>query len=320
MSSVPPPRAGAPTPPERPELPDGIVPAAPPQRPSSDDGRIEFRAPARRPFAPRDDAPPWPPWAAFVALVGAFAGALFGGLIVAFVGAAFGASLEDPPPAVNIAATVVQDVAFVAVPLLLSLLVARRVAPEWFGLRRTPLLSAIGITVGLAFLYLVLTGIWAGVLGLDEPDRLPDSLGVEQSTAALIAVCVLVTVIAPIAEEMLFRGFMFGALRNWRGPIVSALITGILFGAIHAGGTELQFLPPLALLGVLLALLRLWTGSLLPCMVVHAINNCVAFGTNAADWNAWQVVLLIVGANAVILLVTRPFLAARDERTADAAA
>src|SRR5690606_23137171 len=72
VSSVPPSRPGAPTPPERPELPDGIAPPATPS-PRTDRPRIEFRPPARRPFAPEDGAPPWPPWTAFVALVGAFA-------------------------------------------------------------------------------------------------------------------------------------------------------------------------------------------------------------------------------------------------------
>lgn len=320
MSSLPPSRAGAPTPPERPELPDGITPAGTPSpRRTADGGRIEFRPPSGQSLPPRDDAPPWPAWMAFVALIAAFAVALFGGLIVAAIGAAFGASLEDPPPAVNIAATVVQDLAFVAVPVVFSFSVLRRVAPECFGLRRTALWPAVGLTLAMMFAYYLLSGLWAALLGLSEPDQLPDSLGVETSTAALVAVCVLVTVIAPIAEEILFRGFMFGALRNWRGPIVSAVITGILFGAIHAGSADVEFLVPLALLGVLLALLRWKTGSLLPCMVVHAFNNSIAFGVNAADWGAWQVILLILGSNAAILLLTWPFLSRGADRAAQPA-
>jgi CAAX protease family protein len=315
VSSVPPSRPGAPIPPERPELPDGVTPPAHAYVPPDGGPPIEFRPPAHS-SAPRDDAPPWPPWMAFVALVGAFAVAIVGGLVVALVGSAFGASLEDPPPAVNIAATIVQDVAFVAVPLTLSWSVVRGFAPGLLGFRRTPLWPAVGLSVLMMFTYYVLTGVWAALLDLGESDQLPDSLGVEESTAALVAVCVLVTVIAPIAEEVLFRGFMFGALRNWRGPVVAALITGVLFGAIHAGSAEVAYLVPLALLGVLLALLRWRTGSLLPCMMVHAFNNSIAFGVTAADWGAWQIVLLILGSNAVILLLARPLLGPRADRGA----
>jgi membrane protease YdiL (CAAX protease family) len=320
VSSVPPSRPGAPTPPERPELPDGIAPPAAPSAEHQPAGpQIEFRPPVKRSFAARDDVPPWPPWSAAVAFVGAFAVALVGGIVLAIIGTGFGVSLDDPTPAVNISATVVQDLAFVGVPILLSWLMFRRVVPAWFGVNRTPLWPAVGMTLLMMLSYYVLSAVYAGLLDLSEPDQLPDSLGVEQSTAALIAVCILVTVIAPIAEEVLFRGFMFGALRNWRGPIVSAVITGIVFGAIHAGGTEVEFLVPLALLGVFLALLRWRTGSLLPCMVVHAFNNSIAFGVNAADWGAWQVILLILGSNAVILLVTWPFLGPRANRPAQAA-
>ena len=58
----------------------------------------------------------------------------------------------------------------------------------------------------------------------------------------------LVAVVAPIAEEFFFRGFFFGALRNWRGLWPAAIITGLVFGAIHVGSAEAAFLLPLALL------------------------------------------------------------------------
>jgi len=321
VSSVPPSRPGVP-PPERPELPDGIAPPAdapPPRRPGGTG--IEFRPPARRPLATEAGAPPWPPWTAFAALVGAFAAALVGGLAIAAVAAILGASLEDPPPAVNIAATFVQDAAFVAVPVALAWLVARRVTPGQLGLRPAPRWLAVGLSAAAAFAYLLLSGLWAALLDLGEPDQLPDSLGVDESVVALVVVCVLVTVVAPIAEEVLFRGFMFGALRTWRGPLVAAVVTGVLFGLIHAGSADAPFLVPLGVLGILLALLRWATGSLVPCIALHALNNCVAFGVNAADWGAWQIALLIAGVAAALTLLLRPLVrrGGREPRAGDAA-
>ncbi len=88
----------------------------------------------------------------------------------------------------------------------------------------------------------------------------------------------LTCVVAPIGEEFLFRGYIFTALRNWRGPWTGAVVTGLLFGLVHAGSAPLLDLVPLAALGFGLCLLYRRTGSLYPCIVVHSLNNSVAFG------------------------------------------
>ena len=85
--------------------------------------------------------------------------------------------------------------------------------------------------------------------------KLPDELGVKDSTVALLAVAFLVAVVAPIAEEFFFRGFFFTALRNWKGLWPAAIITGLVFGAIHVGSAEAAFLLPLAFFGFALCLL-----------------------------------------------------------------
>jgi CAAX protease family protein len=262
--------------------------------------------------------PDWPAWTAPVVLLAAFGLAIAGGVVVALVASAFGAPVENPTPAVNIVATVVQDAAFVVAVLLL----ARRsgpLVPSLLGLRRTRLRPALGWSALTVIGFFVLSGVWAALVDIKERDQLPDDLGVHQSTVALVAVCVLVTVIAPIAEELLFRGYVFTALRRWRGPWVAALLTGIVFGLIHVASAPVVFLVPLAILGFLLCLLRWRTGSLLPCIGVHAFNNAIAFGANEASWSAGQVILLILGAIAVVMLLVWPFVA-WGERAAPARA
>jgi len=266
--------------------------------------------PGPLPPAPTVDAeplPPWPAWSAWAALLTAFALALAGGVVVALVGDAFGSSLQHPTPAVNLTATVVQDAAFVGAALMFAGRVGP-VSPAQLGLRRTALGPAIGWIAGTMVVFYQLSAVWAALVHLHERDQLPSDLGVHQSTAALVAACVIVTVIAPIAEELLFRGFFFTALRSWRGPWVAATITGLVFGAIHVASAPVAFLAPLALLGFLLCVLRWQTRSLLPCMAVHALNNSIAFGVNEAHWSAGAVVLLILGSNATILLAARPLL------------
>jgi membrane protease YdiL (CAAX protease family) len=255
---------------------------------------------------PPDELPPWPAWTAPAALLTAFALAVVGGLVIAIVSSAFGASLQHPGAAVNIAATIVQDVAFVGAALYYASRAAPLAAAQ-FGLRRTSLSSALR-WIALAILaYYVFGRVWDALVHVDAKDDRPlKALGADKGTAALVAVCVLVTVIAPIAEEVLFRGYCFTALRSWRGPWLAAVLTGLVFGAIHAGSTPAAFLVPLAVLGFLLCVLRWRTESLLPCIAVHALNNAAAFGVTEG-WSAGHTSLLVIAAVAVTLLATVPF-------------
>jgi uncharacterized protein len=246
------------------------------------------------------DSPRWPPWTAPGAFFVAVLFAIIGAIVVGVVGAIFGASFEDPPPAVNIAATVLQDGAFVGAALLFAGR-AGRVLPAQFGLARTRIRAAIGWMLVAYVVYIGLGTLWGQLVDTDAKDKLPESLGVDESTAALVAVCVLVTVIAPLAEEVFFRGYFFGALRNWRGPWPAALVTGLVFGGVHAGGTEPVFLVPLAILGFMLCVVRERTGSLLPCIALHAVNNALAFGI-AEKWSGGATLLLLVGAVSVTML------------------
>jgi membrane protease YdiL (CAAX protease family) len=245
-------------------------------------------------------AAPWPPWTAGLALVVAFLFALMGAIVVGVVGAIFGASFTDPPPAVNITATVVQDGAFIGAALLFAAR-AGQIVPAQFGFVRTRLLPALGWMAAAYVAYIALGQLWAQIVETHAETKLPDSLGADESTAALVAVCVIVTVIAPIAEETFFRGYFFGALRNWRGPWPAALVTGAVFGGIHYGSADAVFLVPLAILGFMLCIVRWKTGSLLPCIALHAINNALAFGITEG-WSGGAILLLLVGAVSVTML------------------
>jgi membrane protease YdiL (CAAX protease family) len=259
----------------------------------------------RRPELPdggraADARPGWRPWTAVLALVAGFAGALFGALVLGAIGAIAGGSLAHPPGWVNLAATVVQDISLVAAALLFARTWAPP-QPQHFGLRRTRIGRAIGwALLGWGAFY-VFTAVFIAALGLHPSDEdVTKQLGV-QGTSGLVGIAVLVTVVAPMAEEFFFRGFFFSALRNWKGLWPAALITGAVFGVIHAGGSDPAYLVPLAFFGVLLCLLYARTGSLWPCMALHCANNTLAFGVSQ-HWS-WQIPLVLVGSFALIALI-----------------
>jgi membrane protease YdiL (CAAX protease family) len=81
------------------------------------------------------------------------------------------------------------------------------------------------------------------------------------------------------------------------------VISGLVFGGVHAGSAPALDLLPLAALGFGLCLLYQYTGSLYPCIAVHSLNNSIAFGS-LEDWD-WQIPVLMVAALALIWLIAR---------------
>jgi membrane protease YdiL (CAAX protease family) len=84
---------------------------------------------------------------------------------------------------------------------------------------------------------------------------------------------VLVGIVVPIGEEIFFRGLTYGALRRRLGRHVAVLASAVFFAAAHVQLVE--FLPIL-ILGLILAYLYEYTGSLVPGMIAHAVNNLAA--------------------------------------------
>ncbi len=280
MSSIPPPQAAT-------EVP---APAPEPDSPSEARGELTV---------------PWSAWAAPAAVAVGFGGGVLATLVVAIVASAGGSSLNHPTPAVTIIGDVVFDLSFVAAALYFASLHGRP-RPADFGFRFAPLGLAVKWFLIAGVGYYALTAVYASLLGLHGGDKLPSDLGVNRSTAALVGAALFVCVVAPIAEEFFFRGFFFGSLFRWRGPWVAAILTGLLFGLAHTGSASPQYLVPLGFLGFVLCMVRWRTGSLYPCMALHATNNGLALGINQLHWSAAAVIALILGANLVVALLTWP--------------
>jgi uncharacterized protein len=241
--------------------------------------------------------PAWRPWSSVLALVAGLGGALVGGLVVYLIAMIAGADVDDPPAAVDISATLLQDVAFIGAAVVFAGMVTRP-RPWHFGLRETRLWPAVGYIVAGYLVFIASAAAWSAALNLHEKDDVVDQLGADSSTVALVAVSVLVCVVAPIAEEFFFRGYFFGALRNWRGVWPAAVITGLVFGGIHVGSAPVGFLVPLAFFGFMLCLIYDRTRSLYPCIALHCINNSIAFGVGE-KWD-WQIPIVLAAALAVI--------------------
>jgi membrane protease YdiL (CAAX protease family) len=98
--------------------------------------------------------------------------------------------------------------------------------------------------------------------------------------AARIPILVMAIVLAPLLEEVVFRGLLLRHLRSVIGPasavrsgVAGAAISGLIFALIHPQG--LLAVPALLAEGFAIALVRDWRGSLIAPLVMHAVHNAV---------------------------------------------
>ena len=198
---------------------------------------------------------------------------------------------------------------FILTAILFARMGGRKVRSWQFGLRppRLRMLWVVLLPLGLFLVFLIFSVIWAGILDESTKEKILEQLGANEGTSLLLLSAALTCVIAPICEEFLFRGFIFTALRNWKGMWPAAIITGLLFGGVHVGSAPAVDLVPLMGLGFGLCLLYRYTGSLYPCFVAHSLNNSIAYGS-LESWTFLQVIALIAGS---LLLIGALALAAK---------
>jgi uncharacterized protein len=280
--------------PQRPQDPADPSPVTPPPQ--------EAR-PASPP--PTAGAPgSWPLWSAFAALLCGLLGGNVLGMIVYAVAGVSGDDLDTVPIGYMLLANVTLDASLLISALAFARL-GGRVVPATLGLRPVRLWFAVKWAFAAYVAYFVISAIWLQVLNLEnETDDITDRLQTNPTVSTVAGIAVFAVVIAPIVEEVFFRGFVFPALRAKLGVAWAAVGTGLLFGLVHALGSPIGFLLPLAVLGTALCLLYWRTGSIYPGIALHAINNCIALSA-ALDWG-WQVPLLILGALGAIAAILLP--------------
>jgi membrane protease YdiL (CAAX protease family) len=140
----------------------------------------------------------------------------------------------------------------------------------------TDLCAVPVLAVGLALLA-VLTRLRPGAPAPTHPII---GVALEKGWWVWAQVFVVACVLAPLVEEIMFRGALYRHLREACGRwgrglsvTVAAAGSGFVFAVIHPQGW--LAVPALAGLAVVFALAREWRGTLLPPMIAHGINNGV---------------------------------------------
>lgn len=146
------------------------------------------------------------------------------------------------------------------------------------GISKKPGWNILWLPVVMWVLYMVSTAI-AGVLmaqlpwfDIDQTQEIGfDNLS--QPLEYLVAFIALV-VLPPLAEELLFRGYLFGRLRERFRFWPTAIVVSIMFGLVHG---QWNVGVDTAVLSLFLCYLRERTGSIWAGVVLHAIKNGIAY-------------------------------------------
>jgi membrane protease YdiL (CAAX protease family) len=140
-----------------------------------------------------------------------------------------------------------------------------------------PILAAIG-------LYLLSAMVLNLIISPQQED-LAENLGADRDAAAAVTVLAGILIIAGAAagEELFFRGFIFGGLRQTLSLWPAAVISGIFFGLLHLTAGNLAVGLQLSAFGVILAWLYERTGVLWAPMILHGLNNAIAFTLLVTD-------------------------------------
>jgi len=124
-----------------------------------------------------------------------------------------------------------------------------------------------------------LLSMWLAGDDFFAPHPIQDQVVAAEGWSTWLVLASLTMLWAPLLEETVFRGALFGALRSRFAALPAGIASGLCFAALHPQGVWL--IPTLAALGCVFALMREWRDSLIAPVSAHAFHN------GMVTWMAW---------------------------------
>ena len=156
----------------------------------------------------------------------------------------------------------------------ISGLIALVIAVSPMGRRALPALGfrpARFWTIVLGTVGALLVSVAVSQLG--EPEGVKQALDVARTPSLLVASLAVMALLAPLVEEAVFRGLLYGWVAGRWGTTIAWLVSSILFAAAHVEPAHALLVLPL---GLWFGWLRRRTDSLWPSLVAHMVNNGLA--------------------------------------------
>ncbi len=133
--------------------------------------------------------------------------------------------------------------------------------------------AGLGLAFGIGGLFVTLPAalLYQAIAGPDATSAVGGIYeGVRTTWPMAVTVLLLVAVIAPICEEVVYRGLLWGALEQRWGRITAAIVSTLVFALAHL---EPERAPLLLVVAIPIALARLYSGSLWGGILAHQVTN-----------------------------------------------
>lgn len=220
-------------------------------------------------------------WPAFL-LIGAFLlSQFFAGAI--FVGAVFTLGYAVPtgrilgPGATTGGFTPIYLLGLISLYSVILISILRLLRPR---LGWQELMKGKKVLITSKVLYLLLIPltllIWGFGALVEEAGLTPSTNPLLEFNGSLNSAAIFwaIVIVAPFIEELFFRGYLFKVFEERLGSGAAIILTAFLFAAAHF---NLLTLLPLLLMGFIMGWARSRTGSIIPSLVMHSMNNLIAF-------------------------------------------
>ncbi len=143
---------------------------------------------------------------------------------------------------------------------------------------------------------------------MTEATNLPQNMGLTSDPISLTLIFLAVVVMAPICEEMIFRGVLYNLLNKYIPLFPAALLSSAVFGLLH-GTTFFQT----AAIGLILAFIYQVTGDIKMSMLGHAVNNGLALAQGilmergivvAGETSETILTSMLIGCASIYIIIT----------------
>jgi uncharacterized protein len=160
-----------------------------------------------------------------------------------------------------------------------------KLSTETFGIKKVGLRSTVSLVIKGYLLYLAinfLIGILIVFKGIEIPgyqvqEEILPLFG--SQTIDLVLAGTIIILVAPVIEEIVFRGFLLRGLVNHYGKVIGSVVAAFIFSALHF---PWQSFIPIFILGLVMNSMVIKSKSIIPSIVFHMTNNAIAFSLQVA--------------------------------------
>ncbi len=156
---------------------------------------------------------------------------------------------------------------------------------ETIFIKRTNFADTLKMVIGgmgVVFVFNILLALMNFHLSLfGFENKMPDYGKVEGVTGSILYF-ISVAIVPAVIEEFVFRGAILGTVRKFYSDTLAIIVSSVLFGFAHANFIQT---PVTFLIGLVLGWIAIKTGSIIPCMFLHFVNNATAVILQLVQYN-----------------------------------